>query len=79
MRNLTCVARAERAEGDIDIMDWFGGNRSLATMEEAFGLGAYGKTLTVLTSPSLLDDAYGDDDEEDEESLVEQWTPRLRR
>ena len=34
------VARAERAEADIDIMDWLGGSRSVQGTEEVIGLGS---------------------------------------
>jgi hypothetical protein len=73
------VANSERAEADIDIMDWLGGTRSVRATEEVIGLGAYGKTLTVLTCPSLLDETYQEEDGEDEEDLADRWTPRFRR
>lgn len=74
------VAGADRAEAEIDIMDWLGGSRSVRGMEEVIGLGGYGKTLTVLTCPSLVDDAYRDEDEADDDAeLAESWTPRFRR
>jgi len=73
------VARAERATEEIDITDWFGGVRSVQALEEAIGLGGYGKTLTVLVCPSIHGDIEEDEDGDDEEKLVDQWTPRLRR
>ena len=69
------VADADRDEADIDIMDWLGGNRSVDATEEVIGLGRYGKTLTVLTCPSLVDETYQDEDDD----LEERWTPRFRR
>lgn len=39
------------------------------------GLGRYGKTLTVLYDIDVPDA----DEEEDEESLIESWTPRFKR
>lgn len=75
----TRVASADRAEADIDIMDWLGGTRSVYGTEEVVGLGGYGKTLTVLTCPSVVDETYQEDDGEDEDDLVERWTPRFRR
>ena len=74
------VAQADRIEAEIDIMDWLGGKRSAPATEEAIGLGSYGKTLTILTCPSVVDETYqDDDDEEDEDELIESWTPRFHR
>lgn len=73
------VAAADRDENDIDIRDWLGGVRSVPAMEEIAGLGSYGKTLTVLSCPSIIDDSYRDEDEDDEEALSKSWTPRFRR
>lgn len=70
------IADAARDEADIDIMDWLGGARSVAANEEVIGLGRYGKTLTVLTCPSIVDENYQDEDEAD---LEERWMPRFRR
>ena len=71
------VANADRTEVDIDIMDWLGGTRSVEAVEEVISLGSYGKTLTVLTCPSLVDETYQDEDEDID--LEERWTPRFRR
>lgn len=71
------VARGERAEADIDIMNWLGGSRSVQGTEEVIGLGSYGKILTVLTYPSLVDETYQEDEGDDEESLIESWAPRF--
>jgi hypothetical protein len=60
-------------------MDWLGGSRSARATEQVVGLGNYGKTLTVITCPSVEDETYGDDDEEDEEDLTRRWTPRFHR
>jgi hypothetical protein len=38
------------------------------------GLGSYGKTLTVLYGIELPDE-----DDQDDDSLQESWTPRFRR
>ncbi|WP_205602509.1 ImmA/IrrE family metallo-endopeptidase [Chelativorans alearense] len=73
------IANADRTEADIDIMDWLGGTRSVEAVEEVIGLGSYGKTLTVLTCPSLVDEAYQDEDEDEDADLEERWTPRFRR
>lgn len=75
------VAQSERADAEIDILDWLGGARSARATEEVIGLGSYGKTLTVLTCPSVIDETFQDDaeDEEDEKDLIERWTPRFHR
>lgn len=73
------IANADCIEANIDIMDWLGGTRSVEATEEVIGLGRYGKTLTVLTCPSLVDVTYQDEDENEEEDLEERWTPRFRR
>ena len=73
------VADADRAEAEIDIPDWLGGTRSVEATEEVIGLGRYGKTLTVLTCPSILDETYQDEDEDEESDLEDRWTPRFRR
>ena len=51
--NAQRVADGERDEADIDIMDWLGGSRSARATEQVVGLGNYGKTLTVITCPSV--------------------------
>lgn len=73
------IAGAERADAEIDIMDWLAGKKSVSATEEVIGLGSYGKTLTVLTCPSLVDETYQDEDEDEETDLEERWTPRFRR
>ena len=73
------VADGERAEADIDVMDWLGGTRSARAIEQVIGLGNYGKTLTVLTCPSIQDETYQEDDGDDDENLTERWTPRFHR
>jgi hypothetical protein len=77
--NARRVAEREREEANIDVMDWLGGSRSVRAIEQVIGLGNYGKTLTVIACPSLRDETYGGDDEEDEESVVARWTPRFHR
>ena len=75
------VRNADRDEDEVDICDWLGGHRSVAATEEVVGLGSYGKTLTVLSCPALVEETFRDEDEEDEddEDLVDRWTPRFRR
>lgn len=72
------VLQSERAEAEIDVMDWLGGRKSVSVWEEVIGLGRYGKTLTILSSSSIGQE-NDEDDEEDDESLVERWTPRFHR
>jgi hypothetical protein len=67
------VRLARRSAADADLRDWFRGRRSLVGTEEIVGLGAYGKTLTVLTTEAVADE----EDEEDE--LKERWAVRFRR
>ena len=68
--------REARAEGEVDITTWFGGRRSVTAWEEVIGLGSYGRVLTVLTCPDLVNE---DADEDSDEALEESWTPRFRR
>jgi len=60
-------------------MDWLGGVRSVKALEEVIGLGSYGKTLTVLTCPSIQDQLDEEEEGDDEESMTDRWTPRFRR
>lgn len=70
------VAVGDRAEADIDVMDWLGGRQSAMVTEEVAGLGRYGKTLTVISSEDI---GREDEQDEDDENIVESWTPRFRR
>lgn len=63
---------------DIDLRDWLGGTRSIDAIEEVVSLGSYGKTLTVLSCPEVQEATYGDEDEDDA-SFTERWTPRFSR
>lgn len=77
--NAQRIADGERDAADIDVTDWLGGIRSARATEEAVGLGNYGKTLTVITCPSVHDKTYGDDEEEEEADLAARWTPRFHK
>jgi hypothetical protein len=77
--NIRRVTQGDRAETDIDIMDWFGGIRSACATEQVVGLGNYGKTLTVLSCPSVQEETYQDDEGDDDDNLTERWTPRFWR
>lgn len=46
--------------------------------EESLGLGAYGKVLTILTSTRIGQELEPDEEDEQQE-LVESWTPRFKR
>ena len=72
------VLRADREEDEIDVLDWLGGKRSSIVTEEVAGLGRYGKTLTVLSSRKIGHEAYADEGD-DEDDLVERWTPRFKK
>ena len=72
--------RNARTEAECDVLDWLGGSRSMHATEEVLHLGSYGTTLTVLTIPSLLDETFRDEDEDEggDADLEERWTPRFR-
>lgn len=69
------VAGARRVEGSSNLQEWFGGHRRIEVKEDVKGLGSYGKTLTMLYGFELPEP----EDEEEEEALIESWTPRFRR
>lgn len=70
-QNRDAVERGDRDGNENDLRDWFGGVRSITVLEEAIGLGRYGRILTMITC-----DTYADDSDEDED-LEERWKPRL--
>lgn len=72
------VLAGDRVADAIDVRDWLGGMTRAAITEESVGLGQYGKVLTVLVSSKI---GRGDDpdEDEDEENMIERWTPRFRR
>ncbi|MFX6258655.1 hypothetical protein ABTF80_21615, partial [Acinetobacter baumannii] len=74
----TRVLRSERAGNEIDVLDWLGGRRSSIVTEEVIGLGSYGKTLTVLSSRSIGNETYLEEGD-DEDDLIERWTPRFKK
>ena len=71
---LARVHRAERVAGAGALDEWFAGEAKVPLVEEALGLGKYGRTLTVLHSIELPDL----DDQDEETALAESWTPRFR-
>jgi hypothetical protein len=65
---------------EVSSVDWLGGTRAVTLTEEVVGLGAYGKTLTVLSWRSLaLVDEGDEDDAEEERNLIKSYTPHFRR
>ncbi len=74
------VAAADRDEGMVDVVDWFGLGDGIRGAEEVIGLGSYGRTLTVIScSVNSEDDFDSGDEAEDEKYLVDSWTPRFHR
>ena len=69
------VGGVDLTGGTSDLQDWFGGDRSIPITEEVAGLGSYGKTLTVLTALDLEERLK---EIEEEENLIESWTPKFR-
>jgi len=74
-RSKNNILNGNRAEGETTLLDWFGSNLPYELNEEVVGLGVYGKSLTVLTLDSLPDQE--ELDEEDE--MVDSWTPKFKR
>lgn len=70
----TKVQRGARTQGTSDLQEWFSSDRSIEITEDVVGLGSYGKTLTVLYDIELPDE----EEEDEEDSLIESWTPRFR-
>ena len=74
------ISSAREGSEQVDLIDWFDCPTSHVVSEEVVGLGSYGKVLTVLYSRRITSVSEGlDDDEEDEEALIESWTPRFRK
>ena len=71
------VRASERITDAVDIRDWLGGTTEAEISEESLGLGQYGKVLTVLVSTSIGHQEDPDQDEEDDNSVIERWTPRF--
>ena len=72
------VLAGERIAETVDVRDWLGGMTRAEVSEESVGLGNYGKVLTVLVSSSVGQERDPDDEDDDEE-VIERWTPRFRR
>jgi predicted transcriptional regulator len=72
------VRTGERDGADGRLNDWMGGERIYRVREDVLGLGQYGRTLTVLTCDGLSAEKESEYDNEDDE-LIESWTPKFRR
>ena len=73
------IQGGDRATNELDVLDWLGGKRSVLITEEVVGLGRYGKTLTVLSSSTIGQEVYAEEGDDDDDALVESWTPRFRK
>lgn len=69
------VLSARQITGECRLTDWFDTDRNARLDEEVIGLGRYGFTLTVLSSEALAAEEPDEDDEE--ETLLDRWTPRF--
>lgn len=69
----------QRDADDGRLNDWMGGERVYRVAEEVVGLGQYGRTLTILTCGSLSLRGDAEEYDDDEEALIESWTPKFRR
>lgn len=69
------IINCNKEEGGTTLLDWFDCNLQYEVYEEVIGLGQYGKTLSVLSLENIPDQEELDD----EEDLVESWTPRFKR
>ena len=74
------IAAGESTSGASLASDWFGTDTEVRLREEVIGLGSYGRTLTLVVPAIRIEDDFDPEDEaEDEEYLVDRWTPRFRR
>jgi Zn-dependent peptidase ImmA (M78 family) len=72
------VRSAREVTGEGLLNDWMDGDRRYPIREQVIGLGEYGRTLTVLSCDQLSEADDPDLDEEDED-LIDSWTPKFRR
>jgi len=68
--------QSDAATGSLS--DWMGSEARYTINEEVVGLGQYGRTLTILTCDQLSVRPEEEPDVDDEEALIESWTPRFR-
>ena len=71
------VQSGSEVSGEGYLHDWMSGDREYSVNEQVIGLGQYGRTLTVLSSERLS--RMDDPDEDDDDAMIESWTPRFRR
>ncbi|MEL6362089.1 MAG: ImmA/IrrE family metallo-endopeptidase [Pseudomonadota bacterium] len=76
--DLDNVIKARRTCSETSFSDWFDGDKVILLDEEVMGLGSYGFTLSVFSNDMLPEDP-DNEDEDDEDSLIESWTPRFAR
>lgn len=69
------VLQSKSAESDTTLQNWLGGTLDIELYEEVIGLGRYGKTLTILLASDIPDL----EELEEENALIESWTPKFRR
>lgn len=69
------IERGLRETAETTLADWFDGPPRVKLDEEIVGLGSFGHTLTVFSSDKLADEP--DEDEDDEERLIQSYTPRF--
>lgn len=69
------VLHGVRMQATSNFQEWFGGRRSIEISEDVVGLSRYGKTLTALYDITIPEP----ENEQDEEALIESWTPRFKR
>lgn len=74
-RDLDNVLQIKQEHSTTTLSDWFDGPQRISLDEEIIGLGAYGYTLTVLSSEELPIDPGEEEDEQ--RDLEERWTPRF--
>lgn len=72
------IAQGRQVIGEAHLQDWFATDRNPVLDEQAVGLGAYGFTLTVLSSDALAADPDQDEDD-DQAALEESWTANFAR
>lgn len=73
------IRTAQKDSGEGRLNDWMEGDQIYKVSEEVIGLGSYGRTLTVLTCKALSMRIEAAEEDDNEEALVESWTPRFHR
>lgn len=58
------VSNCREFDGTSDLSLWFDGAPEVEMMEDVFGLGSYGRTLTVLFTTETIEDEEGGEDDE---------------